>query len=191
MKSHRFFWLLSAITLSAFLAAAAPGLPPIPKGFGHWKKVSVGKNMTVQVPGSLKATDVALSPEHKLMFESIKTFHLENPHSEDYQCVVNFITYNKSVTANLEGAADGVANNLKKDSTISNLKTDQKAIQIGKLKGIRLDGTFGSEGKTGEVHSVIAVSGNLLWSVIIVDMTPSKYTQVSETILDSMQIKAP
>ena len=175
-------------SLITFFMASGCAHTPVKKEFGPWQKSTVGKYLSLQTPGDLKAADVALSDELKLKIDSIKNYNLDSGDPDNYLCFVNFFTFNSKIIANLDGAADNVVNGMQKDPTLSDFKASRQYIQLGKLKGVRLDGTFNTKGKAGEIHAVVFTYKNLLWTVAIEDLSPTKLTSVTNTILDSVQI---
>ena len=134
MKNRPF--LLPMLGMGLFTLFLAPGCAhtPVKKEFGSWQKSTVGKYLSLQTPGNLKAADVALSDELKLKIDSIKTCNLDSGDSDNYLCLVNFFTFNSKITANLDGAADNVVNQMQKDPTLSDFKANRQYIQLGKQR---------------------------------------------------------
>jgi hypothetical protein len=58
------------------------------------------------------------------------------------------------------------------------------------MKGILLTGSFKSQGKDVTFQSILFVKKNTAWSVMIVDATEKKSPEITNAIINSIQIKA-
>jgi len=183
--------VLLAVMLGIVNVALAAALvdPVLPKGFGPWQNAQVGEFMTVRVPGKFKGTSIELGPEVRQKIDSLENYNLENT-GDDYLCMVTNIIYNKGIMGDLDGAADGAINNMKKDPSITDMKVDRKYIKRFNINGILLTGKMMTGGKKATIETEIFIRRNVMWMIMILDSNEKKLTEISQAVIDSMLIKA-
>ena len=188
MRTKRSLFL--TVLLASFLMGMTSGFadPAVPQGFGPWQKVSVGDFMTIRIPGKFKVMSLEMSAEVRKMIDSMETYTLDNADPDHYQCVVSYITYNKGIMADLDGAANGAVDNIKKDPSISDMKVNKKYVTRSKMKGIAMSGSFMVDHKPAQFRSMLFIKRNILWMLFIVDQTDKKLPTITKTIVDSMTI---
>lgn len=191
MRTKRSLLLTLIFALSLVGVTGGSADVAVPQGFGAWQSGKVGEYMTVQIPGKFKVMSLELTADIRKMIDSMETYTLDNADPDHYQCVVSYITYNKGIMGDLDGAAAGAVGNIKKDPAISDFRVDQKYITKFKMKGIVMSGSFMADHKLAQFNSVLFVKRNILWMVFIVDQTDKKLPTITKTILDSIKIKTP
>lgn len=185
----KFLRLSIILGIFSILPAAVPADPAVPEGFGQWQRVKVGDFMTVKIPGKFNVTSIDHDAETTKKILSEVHYELDNSNSDDYYCLVGFLTYNKGYVTNLDGWADGFSNGLKDNSSVSDFKAQRKTVHRSKTKGILVTGSYVLGGKQCTFQALGLAHGNLLWEVMISDSTDKQLTAVTKAIMDSVQIK--
>src|SRR6185369_9464119 len=117
LKSALFTAVLGAFLLFADCLPANDAAKSV---FGPWQKSQVGDYLTVSIPGKFKITSVDLSEEVRKKVDVMETYSLDNANPDEYQFLVTNVIYNKGIMGDLDGAANGAIENMKKMPGVTN-----------------------------------------------------------------------
>jgi len=179
---------MGALTLASDRLFADDAAKPV---FGPWAQAKVGDFMTATIPGKFKVTSVDLTEDVRKKIDLMETYSLDNTNSDDYQCLVTNVIYNKGIMADLDGAAKGSIDNMKANSAIKDFRVGQKYIKRFGMDGIMIWGDFKAEGQKATFQSEIFIKRNYMWMVLIIDATKERYDKITQYIFNSYTIAPP
>lgn len=185
MKSLLPAIFLGALILSPSSLFADDAAKPV---FGPWQKAQVGDYMTVTIPGKFKVTSVNLPEEIRKKIDLMETYTLENANSDEYQCLVTNVIYNKGIMGDLDGAAQGALANMKSQQGVSNFRSGQKKIQRFNMDGALLWGDFTADNQKAIFQAEIFIKRNIMWMVLIIDSSKQKYDKTTQQVFSTLNI---
>ncbi len=185
MKSLLPALFLGTLILSPGSLCADDAAKPV---FGPWQKAQVGDYMTVTIPGKFMVSSVDLSEEIRKKIDVMESYVLDNTNSDEYQCLVTNVIYNKGIMGDLDGAAQGAIDNMKGQTGVTNFRVAQKKIQRFNMDGVMLWGDFMADNQKATFQTEIFIKRNIMWMVLIIDSSKQKYDKITQYIFSTINI---
>jgi hypothetical protein len=150
-----------------------------------WTTAQYGNpaELTVESPVQLEAEDSTVPDSLKKLLERKYSYQFR---SDTLYIQINIAQY-KNNKADLKGAAAGAIEEQLKRNT--DLKVQEKPIQVSGLAAIREDGTFSKDNERITVSAIIVTRDKMLWQVIVAHNEGNEEaSKIKERILNSMKV---
>ncbi len=156
---------------------------------GNWMRQTYGTmGLSLETPVKLTPSDLPLNPAVEKLVNKMEVFRYTT--GQDFFIMANSASYNPEVgVLNLQGGADGSANEIRMASGVIDFTYTERHIQNGQIPGIVQQGSYKQNGVALEFYNAIYAQGLTLWQVLVGYKTTSPTGKsVAERVLGSVVI---
>jgi len=155
----------------------------------QWIKKAYGSfGLSVETPAEMSIKDLALTETVKQLIEVMDAYHYAS--DMGFKVVINSIKYQPMVEAvNLQAAAKGSANEMKRQPNITDLKYVENNVTRNNISGIIQKGTYIEDGVAFEYINVLFAHELVLWQVMVTYQVDDEVGKVAAArVIESIEI---
>ncbi len=132
----------------------------------EWVFESYGNpEISLLTPVKLNAQPLTVPADARGMIEKLESYNYTS--DENFQIMINLVTYTDNISANLQGSADGSVNQMKQMTGIQNFSFQEEDFMLPNMPGKKQTGNYVLQGKEIKFENVLFTKANHLWQVTI------------------------
>jgi hypothetical protein len=157
----------------------------------EWNVQSCGSSgLNIESPVVLKVSHKLMNkidPETRKFIAGIES--CEGRYSNNFDIIMNSVSYVQNVETSLRGAANGAVNEMRAQPGVTNFVYTETQVERSGITGVLQSGSFNLKGKQFRFYDVIFLRGQQSWQVIIVfNATEKAGEQIALRIVESIAI---
>lgn len=154
-----------------------------------WIKATYGGfGLSVETPFRMTKSDLSIPDNVRQMIDVMDVYDYMS--EKGFKVLINSIKYNPAVgSINLQGAADGSVNEMKKQEGVTNFDYSEEQIFIEKIPGFKQSGTYKQNGIGIEFINTGFSEGLILWQVMVAYQSQDDVGRIAaKRVIESIEI---
>lgn len=154
-----------------------------------WIKHTYGSfGLTVETPMKMTKGELPIPENIKQVIDQMDVYNYTS--AKGFQVMINSIKYNPAIgQTNLQGAADGSVNEMKKQKGVTDFNYSEDHIFKNDIPGFIQQGTYKHNGIEVEFVNTIFSKGLILWQVLAAYQTTDEVgRRAAQRVIESIEI---